>query len=103
MDQNDIHPEKGEPGYRRIHKMEHVQYPTASIIYASIACLRCEDAPYVKGCMTSSITKNSNTNPVEVNQELCIGCRSCAQACPFGVPCYDVNNKMRKCKLIVDQ
>jgi Fe-S-cluster-containing dehydrogenase component len=99
MDQNDIYPEQGQPGFRRIYKMEEGQYPTASILYASVACMHCENAPCVMGCPTGAITKNIATGAVSVNQNLCIGCHSCALACPFGVPRFDDNNKMRKCNL----
>jgi anaerobic selenocysteine-containing dehydrogenase len=36
---------------------------------------------------------------VSVDDAPCIGCRSCAEACPFGVPQFDPTDTMRKCDL----
>ena len=79
--------------------MEEGQYPDAAILYLSAACMHCEDAPCVMGCPTGAITKDGATGVVAVTRELCIGCHSCAMACPFGVPRYDSEEKMHKCNL----
>jgi Fe-S-cluster-containing dehydrogenase component len=99
MDQNDIDPVKGQTAFRRIYKVEEGQFPSASIMYVSAACMHCEDAPCVMGCPTGAITKDSPSGAVAVNRTLCIGCHSCAMACPFGVPRYDSEEKMHKCNL----
>jgi anaerobic dimethyl sulfoxide reductase subunit B (iron-sulfur subunit) len=99
MDQNDIFPEKGQLAFRRIYQVEDGEYPNASIGYVSMACLHCEDSPCIIGCPTGAITKDRKTGAVLVNRELCIGCHSCAVACPFGVPRYDAEEKMQKCNL----
>jgi anaerobic dimethyl sulfoxide reductase subunit B (iron-sulfur subunit) len=31
------------------------------------------------------------------DNSVCIGCRSCAQACPFGIPRYNALGKLIKC------
>jgi NAD-dependent dihydropyrimidine dehydrogenase PreA subunit len=53
--------------------------------------------------LTGAITKKDRTGAVVVNKELCIGCHSCALACPFGVPRYDLDEKMRKCHLCIEE
>ena len=103
MDQNDIYPEKGQLAFRRIYQVEEGQFPNASIHYVSIACLHCEDSPCIIACPTGAITKDKNTKAVIVNQDLCIGCHSCALACPFGVPRYDLEEKMQKCNLCTER
>ena len=103
MDQNDIYPEKGQPAFRRIYRIEEGQFPDASIQYISAACMHCEDSPCVVGCPTGAITKDDRTGAVMVNKALCIGCHSCALACPFGVPRYDQDEKMQKCNLCVER
>jgi anaerobic dimethyl sulfoxide reductase subunit B (iron-sulfur subunit) len=103
MDQNDIYPEKGQPAFRRIYQVEEGQYPDACIRYLSIACLHCEDSPCLIACPTGAIKKDKITAAVIVNRDLCIGCHSCALACPFGVPRYDQENKMQKCNLCAER
>ena len=103
MDQNDIYPEKGQPAFRRIYRIEEGQFPEASIQYISAACMHCEDTPCVVGCPTGALTKDDRTGAVMVDKALCIGCHSCALACPFGVPRYDQDEKMQKCNLCVER
>jgi anaerobic dimethyl sulfoxide reductase subunit B (iron-sulfur subunit) len=103
MDQNDIYPEKGQPALRNIYQVEEGQYPNASIRYVSIGCLHCEDSPCIIGCPTGAIAKDNKTGAVIVNRDLCIGCHSCALACPFGVPRYDREDKMQKCNLCTER
>ena len=99
MDQNDIFPEKGQLPLRGIYQIEEGKYPNASIHYVSIGCLHCEDSPCIVACPTGAITRDEKTGAVLVNKEMCIGCHSCALACPFGVPRYDMEDKMQKCNL----
>jgi Fe-S-cluster-containing dehydrogenase component len=103
MDQNDIYPEKGQPAFRRIYRIEEGKSPDASIQYITAACMHCEDSPCVVGCPTGAITKDDRTGAVMVNRELCIGCHSCVLACPFGVPRYDLDEKMWKCNLCTER
>jgi Fe-S-cluster-containing dehydrogenase component len=99
MDQNDIYPEKGQPPLRRIYQIEEGEFPNASIHYISAACMHCQDHPCVVGCPTGALTKDDQTGAILINKELCIGCHSCALACPFGAPRYDQDEKLQKCDL----
>jgi Fe-S-cluster-containing dehydrogenase component len=103
MDQNDIYPEKGQPAFRRIYRIEQGKFPDANIQYVSIACMHCGDSPCVLGCPTGAITKDNRTGAIIVQKELCIGCHSCALACPFGAPRYDPDDKMQKCNLCIER
>jgi Fe-S-cluster-containing dehydrogenase component len=103
MDQNDIYPEMGQPVFRRIYKVEEGEFPDATIQYISAACMHCEDSPCVVGCPIGAITKDDRTGAVMVNRGDCIGCHSCALACPFGVPRYDHDEKMQKCNLCIER
>jgi Fe-S-cluster-containing dehydrogenase component len=103
MDQNDIYPEKGQPPLRRIYRIEGGEFPDASIQYISAACVHCEDSPCVIACPTGAITKDDRTGAIVVNNTLCIGCHSCALACPFGVPRYDQDDKLQKCTLCIER
>ncbi len=47
-------------------------------------CNHCEDAPCVASCPTGA-SYVSEDGVVLVDEDLCIGCMTCATACPFGV------------------
>jgi Fe-S-cluster-containing dehydrogenase component len=103
MDQNDIYPERDQPAFRRTYRIEEGEFPDATIQYIPAACMHCEESPCVVGCPTGAITKDEKTGAVMANKELCIGCHSCALACPFGVPRYDPDEKMQKCNLCIER
>ncbi|MFC1861137.1 4Fe-4S dicluster domain-containing protein [Chloroflexota bacterium] len=103
MDQNDIYPEKGQIPYKMIYQVEEGQYPNAKIYYFSIGCFHCGDSPCLIACPTGAINRDNKTGAIIVNKELCIGCHSCALACPFGVPRYDSEDKMQKCNLCTER
>jgi Fe-S-cluster-containing dehydrogenase component len=65
--------------------------------------VHCEDSPCVMGCPTGAATRDDRTGAIVVNKALCIGCHSCALACPFGVPRYDQDDKMQKCNLCIER
>ncbi|MBN1897459.1 MAG: 4Fe-4S binding protein [Spirochaetes bacterium] len=46
-------------------------------------CRKCEDAPCVKSCPQEALEKNKD-NILQKNNNLCISCKSCVIACPFG-------------------
>ncbi len=98
QDQNDLYPEQGKPALRRIYQVEHDGRETV-IQYFSAGCRHCDDSPCLIGCPTGAIYRDDVTSAVRINRDRCIGCHSCALACPFGVPRYDREDKMYKCYL----
>ncbi len=101
MDQNDL-PENG-PGFRYVAKIETGIYPSAEISFASISCFNCGNAPCVIVCPTGAIKRRSQDGIVQVNPDLCIGCRSCLTACPFGAPGFLEGKKMSKCNSCIER
>lgn len=94
MDQNDIWPDRGDQPFRRIGTLEH-NY-NKDFTYLSIACMHCDDAPCISSCPTGCLKKDSN-NLTIYDSQLCIGCHSCAMACPYGAPSYGSSGKISKC------
>lgn len=46
-------------------------------------CQQCEDAPCEKVCPTGA-TYRSADGIIHVDEDACIGCKACIQACPYG-------------------
>jgi len=66
--------------------------------YLSISCNHCADPACTKVCPTGAMHKSPETGLVAVNGDVCIGCKSCQMACPYGAPQYDERKgRMTKC------
>lgn len=50
-----------------------------------LQCRQCENAPCVAVCPTHALHREDPDNPVLLEDNLCIGCKWCVLACPFGV------------------
>lgn len=48
-----------------------------------VTCHHCDDAPCASVCPNGAISQVQNT--VQVDQDRCIGCKSCMLACPYGM------------------
>ncbi len=61
------------------------------------ACYHCDRPACVTACPAGAMQKRSN-GIVFSDPELCIGCQTCAVACPFGVPQLNpATGKIAKC------
>jgi carbon-monoxide dehydrogenase iron sulfur subunit len=67
-----------------------------------LQCRHCEDAPCVRVCPSGALSRPSEAGPVLADQEKCIGCAFCVQACPFGVVSLGAQGKVViKCDLCI--
>jgi anaerobic dimethyl sulfoxide reductase subunit B (iron-sulfur subunit) len=70
--------------------------------YVSIGCQHCEDPICVEVCPTRAMHKRED-GIVLVDTQICVGCRYCQWACPYGAPQYDPSiGKMGKCNFCYD-
>ena len=54
----------------------------------------------MNGCPVGAISRNEAHNRVEVDYDVCIGCRTCVSVCPFGAMSYNaIDKKVIKCDL----
>lgn len=68
------------------------------------SCLHCDNAPCVTVCPTGASYKREEDGIVLVNTDICIGCKLCSWACPYGAREYDEDaGVMKKCTLCVDK
>lgn len=51
-------------------------------ISVPVQCRQCEDAPCANVCPVKGIVNKDHT--IQINAEVCIGCKNCIMACPFG-------------------
>ena len=66
-------------------KGEFPNLDSASMVYH---CMHCKDPDCLSACPVGAYTK-AEDGPVIYNPDVCIGCRYCMNACPFGVPHFD--------------
>ncbi len=84
------------PARARIHVVKWER----DAIFVPIQCRRCEKPACEMVCPKHATHRNFATGAMEVDQERCIGCLSCAFACPFGATFADpVTGAVLKCDL----
>ena len=69
-------------------------------LYIPMTCQQCDDAPCMNVCPVKAISRDEDVGFVTVDEDVCIGCRSCVAICPFGAMNYNVmDKKVFKCDL----
>ncbi len=76
--------------------------PVVQHVY--MACFHCEKPWCVDACPTGAMQRRSQDGIVFVDENLCVGCKACMKACPWGVPQWNPNTgKVGKCDLCKDR
>jgi anaerobic dimethyl sulfoxide reductase subunit B (iron-sulfur subunit) len=71
--------------------------------FVSLSCNHCAAPACMAVCPVSAILKDEDTGAVWIDQEACIGCRSCEEACPYAIPVLDEETgKEVKCDMCRD-
>ena len=66
--------------------------------YVSVSCNHCATPACTKACPTGAMHKREQDGLVVVDNKVCVGCRYCEMACPYGAPQYNPEKKhMTKC------
>lgn len=69
----------------------------------SDSCKHCEQAGCLEVCPTGALYR-TQFGSVDIHQDVCIGCRYCVGACPFGVIEFNKNTgRVNKCILCQDR
>ena len=68
--------------FTRTLSYDYGTYPNNKRVYIPTICNQCEDAPCQTVC-PSSATYTREDGIVMIDQDKCIGCSSCAVACPY--------------------
>ena len=81
--------------------VEQGTWPDTSRSFSVMRCNHCTDAPCVTICPTSALHKRSD-GIVDFDTSICIGCKSCMQACPYDALYIDPDeNTAQKCNYCV--
>lgn len=72
------------------------KYPDTKVYSYSASCNHCGTPACMAVCPTGSIFR-SDDGMVIIDQNLCIACGSCIQACPYGIPQTMANGNANKC------
>ena len=69
-----------------------------------LQCRHCEEAPCITVCPTEAMHRPTQTGPVLIDAEMCIGCKFCMLVCPFGVIDLSRDGKaMVKCDQCIER
>ena len=68
--------------------------------FVPYTCTQCEEAWCMHACPVEAIVVNEATGAKEILEDICVGCKVCTVACPFGTGNYDYENRVViKCDL----
>jgi len=88
---------------RKVNEETKGTFPDVTREFSSQTCHHCADAPCAEACLEGAIQKRADDGIVVVDQDRCIGCRDCFDACPYGIPEFDEAGKMHKCDMCLDR
>ena len=72
--------------------------------FVFMACFHCEEPWCLKVCPTAAICKRESDGIVYTRPELCVGCKSCIEACPWGACQWDPSaRKAVKCDYCMER
>ena len=90
--------------FNRVHTFECGDGAASRTVHFPRSCLHCETPACVTVCPTGASYKREEDGIVLVNEDLCIGCKLCSWACPYGAREYDhEDGVMKKCTLCIDR
>jgi len=92
------------PRFRRVQYVEGGTYPDVYAYKINMSCNHCAEPACLPTCPTGAIWKRAKDGIVDIDSTLCIGCRRCEAACPYGAPQFDpADSLVKKCNMCVDE
>lgn len=97
--------------YRRVWETQGGSYrregaaivPEIHAEWHTLSCLHCPDPPCLDACAAGAISKRDEDGVVLIDPDLCVGCRSCAPACPSGAISFGSDGTAGKCDFCVSE
>ncbi|MGB9761346.1 MAG: 4Fe-4S ferredoxin [Caldimicrobium thiodismutans] len=70
--------------------------------FAYFACLQCKKPQCASACPVSALVRKGEV--VAFYKEICVGCKNCMEACPWGVPRFNFQTgTIGKCDLCIER
>jgi anaerobic dimethyl sulfoxide reductase subunit B len=88
---------------RKVLEVTSGTFPEVKRTFLSVSCRQCARPPCAAACPTGAISKRIEDGIVVVDAQKCIGCRTCLDTCPFGVPQFAEDGTMVKCEMCLDR
>jgi len=74
--------------YNVVMELELGEFPHTNKVNIPRPCMQCDNPACVAVCPVGAAFKGSN-GIVDIDQSMCIGCRYCIAACPYGARSFD--------------
>jgi len=58
-------------------------------LFTPNVCIQCANAPCITACPVDALSRDATSGVINLNRELCIGCKQCVTACPYGGVQFD--------------
>ena len=92
------------PRFRRVMYVEGGTFPDVYAYKVNMSCNHCAEPACLPTCPTGAIWKREKDGIVDIDSTLCIGCRKCEAACPYGAPQWNAKEQIvQKCNGCVDE
>jgi formate dehydrogenase iron-sulfur subunit len=103
--ENDLGPDELRPGQLGVDSLSSTRFTTVlrepGNHFVKQQCRHCLEPACVSACLVGAMQKTPE-GPVIYDSSLCMGCRYCMVACPYGIPRYEWDETVphvRKCTL----
>ncbi len=84
--------------FRKIFSYETGAFPHPASYHVSKSCNHCSSPQCVAVCPIGAMYVDTEDGTVQFDENICIGCQYCVNACPYGNPHYLTQYKaVRKC------
>lgn len=77
--------------WARVLKAETGTFPAVRRLSLPVLCMQCREPACLPVCPTGATAQRPD-GIVTIDRELCIGCRYCMQACPYGARAFSAGN-----------